>query len=138
MDSRIFTKWIGLSDFNIIITIVWHIFILNVGGRSRACTLFLPIVQGPKCTEIWPSPLFILQNYSCTRKSRAWCAGKDHVAYIRLIGADLHPSNTSSFKILVTAEKTSTRKTQYLDGFLEYISYCMQRHIMELDSRPYP
>ncbi|XP_022326876.2 uncharacterized protein LOC111126483 [Crassostrea virginica] len=47
-------------------------------------------------------------NYSCTRKSRAWCAEKDHVAYIRLIGADLHPSNTSSFKILVTAEKTST------------------------------
>ena len=87
----------------IIITIVLH-----VAGRSRAHFLF------QLCKVIF----FILQNYSCTRKSRAWCAGKDHVAYIRLIGANLHPSNTSSFKILVTAEKTSTRKTQYLYVFL--------------------
>lgn len=47
-------------------------------------------------------------NYSCTHKPKAWCAEKDQTAYINLFGANLHPNNSSSFKILVTAEKTST------------------------------
>lgn len=47
-------------------------------------------------------------NYSCTHKPKVWCAEKDQTAYINLFGANLHPNNSSSFKILVTAEKTST------------------------------
>ncbi|XP_061170143.1 uncharacterized protein LOC133179392 [Saccostrea echinata] len=48
------------------------------------------------------------KNYSCAHKPRVWCAESNHIANINLIGADLNSSDTSSFKILVTAQKTNT------------------------------
>ncbi|XP_062617296.1 uncharacterized protein LOC134279002 [Saccostrea cucullata] len=47
-------------------------------------------------------------NYSCTHKPRVWCAENNQIANIDLMGANLNSFNTSSFKILVTAQKKNT------------------------------